>query len=211
MNMHSSAYIKFVESLEKDGFKQGYNEELFKLILPEEVNDVEKIVEEEFDKGDINMAIFLPELRRCNGVRKLEERSQRLSKTCGAYSEIMRVLYNATNINDYLDNLISVLNSDNKSERMQAMMNLLRCGKSEKLYEVYRNQCMIEEEEDIRSRCVIGMFYCRNIIENPFAIQRLEQPWKRLKLEMYDCDRNKEERLQSILEFENTIGNCANC
>ena len=104
-----------------------------------------------------------------------------------------------------------MLNSDNKSERMQAMMNLLRCGKSEKLYEVYRNQCMIEEEEDIRSRCVVGMFYCRNIIENPFAIQRLEQPWKRLKLEMYDCDRNKEERLQSILEFENTIGNCANC
>lgn len=209
--MHSSAYIEFVERVEKDGYKQGYNEELFKLILPDEVNDVEKIVEEKFDNGDIHMAVFLPELRRCNGIKKLEEKAQLLSKTCGAYCEIMRVLYNSTNLNDYLDNLISVLNSDNKSDRMQAMMNLLKCGKSEKLYEVFRKHCIVEKEEDIRSRCVVGMFYCRNIIENPFAIQRLEQPWKRLKLEMYDCDRNKEERLQSILEFENTIGNCANC
>ena len=52
--MHSSAYIEFVERVEKDGYKQGYNEELFKLILPDEVNDVEKIVEEKFDNGDIH-------------------------------------------------------------------------------------------------------------------------------------------------------------
>ena len=202
--MHSSAYNEFVKRVNTDGYKQGYNEKLFELIFPEELDDVKTIIEEKFNNGDNEMSVFMPKIQ--NGKEKLEARAHGLNKTCYAYCLIMRVLYNSTQKECYFDNLIEVLNSDDEDVRLDAIFCLLKCGKSKKLYEVFRHQCMIDEDEDVRLSCVDGMFYCQNIISNPFRIQTLEQPWEQLKLEMFDCDRDKEERINSILEFEKLVG-----
>ena len=204
-SMHSDAYNEFIKSVNLDGYKQGYNDKLFELILPQERDEVEQIVEERFANGDYEMAVFMPELSKIDGISRLKEAANELKKTSYAYCKIMYVLHNATYNEFYLDELVQILNSGNEDERMNAIMSLLRCGKSNKLYEVYKEQCIADEDEDIRSRCVVGMMYCKGIINNPFVMQSLEQPWKRLKLEMYDGDRSREERIKAILEFEGMV------
>ena len=201
--MHSDAYNEFIQKVKTDGYIQGYNSKLFELILPQERDEIEQIVEEKFDDGDYEMAIFMPELSNINGIRKLEEKSQKLKKTSYAYCEIMYVLYNTTKKENYLDELIQILKCDNEDERMNAVMSLLRCSKSNKLYKVYKEQCISDEDEDVRSRCVMGMLYCQNIIKYPLKIQSLDQPWRRLKVEMYDND--KENRIKAVREFEELL------
>jgi len=201
--MHSNAYNEFIQKVKTDGYIQGYNSKLFELILPQERDDIEQIVEEKFNNGDYEMAIFMPKLSNIDGIRKLDEKAQILKKTSYAYCEIMYVLYIATDKENYLDELIYVLKCDNDDERMNAVMSLLRCGKSKKLYKVYKEQCISDEEEDVRSRCAIGMLYCQNIIKYPLNIEVLEQPWRRLKIEMYD--NNKEDRIKAIQEFEKLL------
>mgnify|MGYP004528167391 CR=1 FL=1 len=205
INIHSDAYNEFVQKINADGYMQGYNDKLFELILPQERDEIEQIVEERFAKGDYEMTVFMPKLSKINGISKLQEAAKKLKRTCSAYCEIMYVLYTVTQKESYLDELIQILKSSNEDERMNAIMRLLRCGKNKKLYEVYKEQCIIDEDEDVRSRCVIGMLYCKDIIKNPFIIQPLEQPWKRLKLEMYDADKNKEDRIKAIQEFEELL------
>ena len=206
VSMHSNAYNEFIQKVETDGYIQGYNSKLFESILPQERDDVEHIIEKKFNDGDYEMAIFMPQLSNINGIGKLEEEAQKLKKGSYAYCEIMYVLYNATKKEIYLDKLIQILKSNNEDERMNALMSLLRCGKSNKLYKVYKNQCISDEDEDVRSRCVIGMLYCQNIIKDPLRIQTLEQPWSRLKVEMYDDDMNGEDRIKAIQEFEELLG-----
>lgn len=203
--MHSDAYNEFVQKINSDGYKQGYNDKLFELILPQERDEIEQIVEERFAKGDYEMTVFMPKLSKINGIIKLQEAAKKMKRTCYAYCEIMYVLYAVTQKESYLDELIQILKSSNEDERMNAIMSLLRCGKSKKLYEVYKEQCIDDEDEDVRSRCAIGMLYCTDIIKNPFIIQSLEQPWKRLKVEMYDADKNKEDRIKAIQEFEELL------
>lgn len=203
VNIHSDAYNEFIEKVKTDGYIQGYNSKLFELILPQERDDIEQIVEEKFNDGDYEMAIFMPNLSNVNGILKLEEKAQILKKPSYAYCEIMCVLYNTTNKEDYLEELIQILKCDNEDERMNAVMSLLRCGKSNKLYTVYKEQCIFDEDEDVRSRCVVGMLYCQNIIKYPLKIQSLEQPWRRLKVEMYDND--KDDRIKAIQEFEDLL------
>lgn len=178
----SDAYKEFIIRVNSDGYKQGYNEKLFELILPQERDEIEQIVEERFDKGDYNMTAFMPKLSKINGIAKLQEAAKKLDKTCYGYCKIMYVLYNSTKNEDYLDELIQILKSSNEEHRMNAILSLLKCGRSKKLYEVYKEQCIVDEDEDVRSRCVIGMMYCTDIIKDPFFIQILEQPWRRLKV-----------------------------
>lgn len=205
VSMHSDAYKEFIKRINTDGYKQGYNDKLFELILPQERDEIEKIVEERFAKGDYQMTVFMPKLSKIDGISRLQEESEKIKTTSYAYCKIMYVLFNETQNESYLDNLIKVLKSNREDERMNAIMSLLRCGKRKKLYEVYKEQCIVDEDEDVRSRCVVGMLYCADIINNPFVIQTLEQPWRRLKLEMYDEDNDKEDRIKAIQEFEELI------
>lgn len=205
VSIHSDAYNEFVQMINADGYRQGYNEKLFELILPQERDEIEKIVEKRFAEGDYGMAVFMPKLSKINGIEKLQEEAKKLKRTCYAYCKIMYVLYNVTKNESCVYELVQTLKSGNEDERMNAIMSLLRCGKSEKLYEVYKEQCIVDEDEDVRSRCVIGMMYCKKVINNPFAVQVIEQPWKRLKLEMYDAEKGKEDRIKAIQEFETLI------
>ena len=70
--MHSEDFMDFIKSVNTDGYRQGYNERLFELIYPEERAELEEIIEEKF-KEDSELAVFMPKLTRCDGVKKLEE------------------------------------------------------------------------------------------------------------------------------------------
>ena len=120
----------------------------------------------------------------------------------------MRVLYNHTKKEEYLDILIDLLKNDARRVRHDALCCLALCGKSEKLYNVYRQQCIVEDDELNRLRCVDGMLYCKNLIRHPvYGLQTVEEPWKRLKVGMYTEDRSKEERYKALLEFEELVKN----
>lgn len=80
-NIHSDAYNEFVQATNLDGYKQGYNDKLFELILPQERDEIEQIVEERFAKGDYEMAVFMPELSKIDGISRLKEVAKKLKRT----------------------------------------------------------------------------------------------------------------------------------
>jgi hypothetical protein len=182
---------------------QGYNPKLLELINPAEKAEIEKLIIDNFSKGDIEMAIFMPKLSSINGVKLLKEKVKEYKKPCYAYCELLYILFNETKEDSYLDSLISILDYDDEDERMNAVMALLRCNKNEKLYSAFKKGCLYDDSETVRSRCAIGMLYCKNIISNPLGIQPLENKWKSIKISLYDND--AEGRKKAVDEFENMI------
>lgn len=201
--MHSKAYEEFVNQINTTGRMQGYNPELLELIKAEENEEIQQRIVEAFLKGDIEMTIFMPRLSLVNGIEMLKEKVKTYKKPCYAYCEILCVLFITSKDEVYLDNLISALDCSDEDERMNAIMALLRCGKNEKLYSVYKNGCLNDDDELVRSRCAVGMLFCKNIISNPLRIEALADEWKEIKINLYDSD--KENRKNAVETFESMI------
>lgn len=204
--MHSKAYNEFIKKVNTQGYKryvEGYNPDLLSQINVEEKNEIEQIILKEFHNNDLNMAMFIPKLENIDAISLLEDKAKNVKINSTGYCEIMRILYNETKVELYLDNLIDVLNSKDEDERMNSIRELQKCGKSQKLYDTYKNGCLYDNEEDVRLECVNGMLYCKNIIKNLTSIlgkTELDEKWRKLKLKMFDSD--EEGRKWAVEEFE---------
>lgn len=201
--MNSKAFEEFINLIKTNGRMQGYNPRLLELINPEEKAETEKLIIDNFSNGDIEMAVFMPKLSSVKGVKLLTEKLKEYKKPSYAYCQLLYILYNETKENVYLDSLILILDDNNQDERMNAVMALLRCPKNEKLYSAFKKGCLNDDSEIVRSRCAIGMLYCKDIVSNPLRIQTLENKWKDIKIRLYDNDAAI--RKKAVEDFESMI------
>jgi hypothetical protein len=201
--MNSKAFEEFINLIKTNGRMQGYNPKLLELINPDEKAETEKLIIDNFSNGDIEMAVFMPKLSSVDGVKLLKEKLKDYKNPSYAYCQLTYILYDAIKEDVYLDSLISILDYDNQDERMNAVMALLRCPKNEKLYVAFKNGCLKNDNEIIRSRCAIGMLYCKDIVSNPLRIQTLENKWKDIKIRLYDNDAAV--RKKAVEDFESMI------
>lgn len=202
VNIHSEAFEEFIKQSRTKGHSrmQGYNPKLLELIYPEELNEIEQLLIELFNNGDIETAIFLPKLNRVNGIELLKLKLKLYKKPCYAYIECLFVLYDNTSDESYLDKITQIMDYDDEDERMNAVMVLLRCAKGEKLYNVFKKGCLEDDDELVRSRCAVGMLYYKNIITNPLRIEILDKKWKNIKISLYD--KSAETRKEAVAQFE---------
>ena len=109
---NSKAYEGLIKQLNANGSEKmdGYYPEVMEEIYDWEREEVEDIIWNAFfNKNEIELAQFFPELKKYDGIKTLKESSYLLQIPSEASVEISKILYEATGDDGYLDIIKKIL------------------------------------------------------------------------------------------------------
>lgn len=200
---HSKAYKKLFEQLNATGFqkKDGYYPRIMEEIYDWEREEVEEVIWEAFPR-DRDLAIFLPKLKKYDGVKALNEMLVKCSIPSGGSVTISEVLYECTGDDKYLD--VIKQNIDKDENDISYVATLSYCKPCKKAYdflvEIYLKDNNESNSKTIRGAAVTGILYNKGVIKDPHDLQEtLVHVELRRKFRADD----KDERKKIIERFEN--------
>ncbi len=166
MKNHSDAYIDFIKQIDATGYQkaQGYDPDLFNKISDSERNEVEQMVVEQFKKGDLDTAMFLPQLKSVNGINLLKEELEKWPPPSIVNAKIANILYKVTNDDVYEELLIENLKITTKAYRSTVVGYLLNCKPSKKLENIFKEIYTTDAGKIARFNAAIGFLYCKGLI-----------------------------------------------
>nr|WP_294494959.1 hypothetical protein [uncultured Anaerosporobacter sp.] len=170
---NSQAYIDFTNQIKSTGSQKmaGYNSKTLDEIFEWEREEVENLIWHNFCNNDIDLAIFLPKLKKYNGLYSLERKLQELNVPSSGSVLISRVLYENTRETKYLDSIMR--NIETAQGNIPFVANLAYCSPSEKAYSLLVHIYINNDNEVIRSTAVTGILYNKGIIKNPNDLQEI--------------------------------------
>lgn len=170
---NSQAYIDFTNQIKATGNQKmaGYKSKTLDEIFEWEREEVENLIWHNFCNNDIDLAIFLPWLKKYNGLDSLEKKLQELNVPSGGSVLISRVLYENTRETKYLDSIMR--NIEKAPGNISLVSNLAYCSPSEKAYSLLVHIYINSDNEVIRSTAVTGILYNKGIIKNPYDLQEI--------------------------------------
>ena len=147
---NSRAYGYLIKQLNAGGSekKDGYYPRIMEEIYDWEREEVEDIIWDAFmNKKDTELAPFLPKLKKYNGIKALKDSSYLFQIPSGASVRIGKVLYEATNDDNYLD--LIKRNIDASPDTISYVAELSYCKPCQKLYEILSDIYINNYEEKI--------------------------------------------------------------
>ncbi len=197
---NSKAYSYFIEQLNAVGTKRmdGYYPKLMEEIYDWERDEIEDIVWKQFcEKEDIDVAAFLPKLKKYQGVEKLKEMLLTSTVPSERSVTLSIILYEINEDKTYLE--IIKKNIELEPNKISNVSKLIYCKPNCKIYELLVEIYINSESDIIRSTAVTGILYNKGIITNPLDLQEII---KNIDLERkFDSD-DLTERKKIIEKFE---------
>ena len=165
---HSHTYKEFKRQIKSHKWeikKDGYYPDLLKYIYDSERKKVEKIIWKNFVwKNDIELAIFMPQLKYYNGIKALEKKLSK-SKTPSRQSvEFSKVLFEATNKQEYLDNIIK--NYKELSDNLFIVVELAYLAKNTAVYNLLKEIYINDNDNTNRIQAINGILMHDELIED---------------------------------------------
>ncbi len=199
---HSDAYKLFIKQL-GNSRRDGYHPQLLELIDPDEREEIEKIIIDRFQKGDVFMATFLPKVEWADGIALLKNELMNAIKPSGKSVEIAKILYLYSGNQEYLDIIISNLASTRVSDREAAVVALLDLVPNEQIYYAFKKACLDDNDIPVRINAALGILLCKGVIRDPFSLDEKDDIVEALEKRLYSNDRNtREEVIRYLEEFQ---------
>ncbi len=197
---NSSAYNYLIEQLNASGREKmdGYYPQIMEEIYDWERDEVEDIIWDAFmNKGEVELASFLPKLKKYDGIKALKESRYLFQIPSEASVEIGKVLYEATGKETYLN--IIKKNIDASPDTISYVSILSYCKPGRKLYKMLADIYINNENETNRSTAVMGLLFNKGIIKDIFSIQESNDT---IALRKKFRSEDKKERKRILKSFE---------
>lgn len=169
---NSKAYDCLIKQLNANGSEKldGYYPRLMEEIYDWEREEVEDIIWDAFgNKKEIELAQFLPKLKKYDGIKALKESPYLLQIPSEASVEIGKILYEVTGDEDYL-NLIK-RNIDASPETISYVSTLSYCKPCQRLYNILADIYINNNNKVNRNTAVMGILYNKGIIKDRRSIK----------------------------------------
>ena len=172
---NSHAYISLINQINGTGRLKldGYNLKTLDEIFEWERDEIEDVICRNFSNNDIDLAIFLPKLKKYDGISLLKRKLQELTIPSSGSVLISQVLYETTKKEKYLD--IIMQNIEESPDNISYVASLAGCSPSEKAYSMLVHIYINNENEVIRSTAVTGILHNKGIIHNVDDLQEITQ------------------------------------
>lgn len=172
---NSHAYISLINQINGTGRQKldGYNLKNLDEIFEWERDEIENVICLNFSNNDIDLAIFLPKLKKYDGISLLKRKLQELTIPSSGSVLISQVLYETTKKEKYLD--IIMQNIEESPDNISYVASLAGCSPSEKAYSMLVHIYINNENEVIRSTAVTGILHNKGIIHNVDDLQEITQ------------------------------------
>jgi len=163
-----------------------------------ERDEVEDIIWDAFiNKNDVELASFLPKLEKYDGIKALKENPYLFQIPSYASVEIGRVLYEATDDEDYLD--LIKRNIDASPNTISYVSILSYCKPCPRLYDILADIYINNSNKVNRNTAVMGLLFNKGIIKDIRCVKELNDTiglCKKFKSE------DREERKRILERFE---------
>ena len=169
---NSKAYDYLIKQLNANGSEKtdGYYSRVMEEIYDWEREEVEDIIWDAFsNKKEIELAQFLPKLKKYDGIKALKESPYLLQIPSEASVEIGKVLYEVTGDEDYLD--LIKRNIDASPETISYVSILSYCKPCQRLYNILVDVYINNNNRVNRSTAVMGILYNKGIIKDRSSIK----------------------------------------
>ena len=171
MTEHSSAYSKLIGFINANGQERefgGYYAPALDELLDWERDEAEDLIWQRFTfGGDAGLADLVAQLKKYNGIEALEDKLKD-GMVNSEYSlrlvQIVRILYNATLIEDYLDYIFEYY--DKKKDR-SAIAVLTYMKPCDKLYDFFAGLYLNSDDSVTRSTAIHGLLCAKGYIKDP--------------------------------------------
>lgn len=172
---NSHGYISLINQINGTGRQKldGYNLKNLDEIFEWERDEIENVICLNFSNNDIDLAIFLPKLKKYDGISLLKRKLQELTIPSSGSVLISQVLYETTKKEKYLD--IIMQNIEESPDNISYVASLAGCSPSEKAYSMLVHIYINNENEVIRSTAVTGILHNKGIIHNVDDLQEITQ------------------------------------
>lgn len=172
---NSHAYISLINQINGTGRLKldGYNLKTLDEIFEWERDEIEDVICRNFSNNDMDLAIFLPKLKKHDGISLLKRKLQELTIPSSGSVLISQVLYETTKKEKYLD--IIMQNIEESPDNISYVASLAGCSPSEKAYSMLVHIYINNENEVIRSTAVTGILHNKGIIHNVDDLQEITQ------------------------------------
>lgn len=135
-----------------------------------EREEVEDIIWDAFNyKKEIELAQFLPKLKKYDGIKALKESPYLLQIPSEASVEIGKILYEATGDENYLD--LIKRNIDESPETISYVSILSYCRPCQRLYNILADIYINNDNKINRNTAVMGILYNKGIIKDRSSIE----------------------------------------
>ena len=170
---NSDAYQKFYNQIHATGKQRmdGYDPNLMEKIYDWERDEIEKKIWKLYcTEGDINVAIFLPQLRNYQGMKKLEDS---LENNISSEKKLIIaiILYEKTSNIIYFE--IIKKNIESNLNEVSNISKLLECKPDLNICELLIYVYINSSDEIVRDTAVTGVLYNKGIINDPFDITEM--------------------------------------
>ena len=169
---NSRAYIDFMKQIKAVGREkmEGYNPSTLEKIYDWEREEIEDTIWNYFvNKNDSDLAIFMPKLKKYNGIKALKESPYLLQVPSEASVEIGKILYEVTGDEEYLD--LIKRNIDASPETISYVSILSYCKPCQRLYNILADIYISNNNRVNRSTAVMGILYNKGIIKDRDSIK----------------------------------------
>ena len=169
---NSRAYIDFMKQTKAVGREkmEGYNPSTLEKIYDWEREEIEDTIWNYFvNKNDSGLAIFMPKLKKYNGIKALKESPYLLQVPSEASVEIGKILYEVTGDEEYLD--LIKRNIDASPETISYVSILSYCKPCQRLYNILADIYINNNNRVNRSTAVMGILYNKGIIKDRDSIK----------------------------------------
>ncbi|MBD5533934.1 MAG: hypothetical protein HDQ98_17380 [Lachnospiraceae bacterium] len=164
---NSRAYGYLIEQLNASGSEKldGYYPRIMEEIYEWERDEVEDIIWKVFREGrDGDLAIFLPKLKKYDGIGALKEALAKCRIPSSRSVLYSHVLYDATGDEDYLD--LIKRNIDASPDTISYVSELSYCKPCQKLYDILSDIYINNKNAVNRSTAVSGLLYNKGLIKD---------------------------------------------
>ena len=197
----SRAYIDFMKQTKAVGREkmEGYNPSTLEKIYDWEREEIEDTIWNYFvNKNDSDLAIFMPKLKKYNGIKALKESPYLLQVPSEASVEIGKILYEVTGDEEYLD--LIKRNIDASPKTISYVSILSYCKPCQRVYNILADIYINNNNSVNRSTAVMGILYNKGIIKDRDSIKESNDV---INLRKKFKSEDSAERQEILKKFEN--------
>lgn len=171
---NSQAYQALVDQTKATGRirMEGYDVRLWDGLFDWEREEAEQLVWNQFvNKNDVAIAVFLPKLRRFDGVDALKKKLSKCNVPSDESFSIALVLYEHTKESRYLDLMIESI--EKSQYKLSYVARLICCKPEKKIYDALKRVYLKCDDSTVRNTAVTGLLHNKGIIKDPLNMQEI--------------------------------------
>ena len=202
---NSSGYKYLMYQVNATGREKadGYYPKIMEEVYEWERDEVENIIWDQFEnKGDTGVAIFLPKLKKYDGMTALKN----FLLTCKIPSEksldVAKVLLEQTGDNKYLKIFEENLKDPNNIYRLKITARLSYCTPSSEIYKLLKKIYIFDKDDTVRSAAAKGLLHYKGYIKNILDLHENDGTLDLRRKFMLDNEKDREKMVEKLEKGE---------